>query len=85
MYGTAIGAFCCGINVGSFVALCSGAILPPENDHEALKASEMWRVIFGFTLPLYVFIIVVLLTVIKDDSPKFLLIQRKREQCLTVV
>ena len=79
MYGTAIGAFCCFINVGSLIALCSGAILPPEGDKDALKASGMWRIIFGFPLPCYLFIAIVLLTVIKDESPKFLLTQRRRD------
>ena len=85
MYGTAIGAFVCSINVGSLIALCGGAILPPETDEAALKASGMWRVIFGFPLPLYMLIAILLLTVIRDESPKFLLTQRKREECLKVV
>ena len=45
----------------------------------------MWRIIFGFPLPCYIFIAIVLLTVVNDDSPKFLLTQRKRDECLKVV
>ena len=85
MYGTVMGAFVCFINVGSLVALTSGAILPDPNDDEALKESGLWRVIFGFTLPLYFLIALLLLIVVRDDSPKFLLTQRRREECLDVI
>ena len=85
MYGTVMGAFVCFINIGSLIALCSGAILPDPNDHEALKESGRWRIIFGFTLPLYIYIGAMLLFVITDDSPKFLLTERRRDECVKVV
>ena len=85
MYGTAVAIFVFFINVGSLIALSGGLLLPPPDDPEALRESGMWRVVYGFPLPLYCLITVLLLTVCRYDSPKYLLIQNKREECIKVV
>ena len=74
MYGTAIAIFVGFLSVGYFFALAGGILLPPPDDKEALKESNMWRIVFGFPIPLYFLITVLLLTVCKYDSPKYLLI-----------
>ena len=42
MYGTAIAIFVGFISVGYFFALAGGILLPPPDDKEALKESEMF-------------------------------------------
>ena len=74
MYGTAIAIFVFFINFGSLIALSGGLLLPPPDDKEALKESNMWMIVFGFPLPLYAMITALLLIVCRYESPKFLLI-----------
>lgn len=59
--------------VGSLLATSLGAILPDENDKEALENDQLWRLIFGFPIPFYILLLAGMFFYIKTDSPKYLL------------
>ena len=59
--------------------------MPPDDDPDALRASGNWRIIFCINLPMYFLIVTLLLTVVRNDTPKFLLARGKSSQCNTVV
>lgn len=50
--------------------------LPDDNDTIGLVESKFWKIIFGFPIILYVFLVLGTLLVIKYDSPKFLLMTK---------
>lgn len=53
-----VGVFVVSQNVGSFFALCSGLILPKDNDIAGQLADENWRYVFA--LPLVFFALILL-------------------------
>ena len=55
----------------SFIALTSAAILPNNKDVVALEADGRWRLIIGFPLILYSWILIGFLFLMPFDSPKF--------------
>ena len=63
----------------------SGLLLPPDTDVHALVSSDMWRFIYGFPAVLYLVMIVLLLTVVRHDSPKYSLVMGKKENCIAVI
>ena len=63
--------FC--INLGTFSSFLIGAILPKDDNIEAMKQTELWKVILVYVpISLYVLALLGLLTIVRHDSIKFL-------------
>ena len=69
-------------NLGNLLAMFSGLLLPPDKNKQELIDTNIWYYIYGFPIILYGIMILLLLTVVIHDSPKFLIVQNKREECL---
>ena len=61
--------------LGNLTAMCSGLILPKDDDVIALATTTRWRWIFGFPFPLSVLIFFYLLWGFRCESPKFYLMK----------
>jgi len=60
--------------------------LPPDDDTEALKDTGLWRVIYGyFPFLLYAIFLLLHLTIVKEDSIKFLLSKRRYDEARIAV
>jgi len=74
LFSTCSPVFSFALNVGTLIATFSALILPPETaTDQELKDNWTWRIIFAFPIVLFCIVIVGFLTVIKTDTPKFLL------------
>ena len=62
----------------------SGLLLPADNPPD-LVASDMWRFIYGFPGILYLLMVVLMLTVVRHDSPKYSLVKGKKDNCIAVI
>ena len=68
------------MNLGVMISMLLGEVLPPDLDVEALKGTEMWRMIyFWFPGSLYVFILLAYLFTIRYDSIKNLIKTKQYE------
>jgi hypothetical protein len=63
--------FAVSINLGAFVPLMLGIIVPDKGSEEELT-SKVWMIVLGFPILLYIGGFVLLLVVIRFESPKFL-------------
>ena len=48
-----------------------GAILPPDNDTQALKEDKSWRLIFAIQPILLIITIILFCVMVKHDPPRF--------------
>lgn len=73
------GAFYQVISVGGFLAAnLMAEILPDDDDKEALKKTERWRIIYAyFPIGFSIIILTGLVFVVKEDSIKFLILKNK--------
>lgn len=70
-----MGVFVVNQCLGAFVALCSGLILPKDDDTQGQKADQMWRLVFALPLAFFAIILLGFMLVIRQDSAKFYLSQ----------
>jgi len=74
LFSTYSPIFSFSLNVGSLIATFSAVVLPKDKaTHEELAANESWRYIFGFPIVFFVIVIIGMLTIVRTDTPKFLL------------
>lgn len=59
------------LQVGVFLSTLVGAVLPNENDKEALEENQTWRIIFLVQPMLYLLTLVLFMLLIGIDPPKF--------------
>ena len=85
IYTVCFGLFYFSQNVGGLLAMFSGLLLPPDDDTKALKESNMWLFIYGFPAALYLLMVILMLTVVRYDSPKYSLVTGKKENCIAVI
>lgn len=57
-----------------------GAILPADDDVEALKDNKTWRLIFAIQPIMYVITIVLFITLVGMDTPRFYIMQGQDEK-----
>lgn len=72
LYG---GMYCFSFAIATIIAYLLALGLPHDTEHEQLVETEFWRVIFGLPIVFYVAQLVLMHTIIKYESPKFLLIK----------
>lgn len=73
VYGTFGSIYPLSTTFGAFAATLFGLALPPDTDLVALRENQTWRYVYGFPILLCIIQILILLFVIKHDSPKFLI------------
>ena len=59
------------LQAGVFLSTIMGAILPPDDDKEALKEDTSWRIIFAVQPILLIVSIILFLALIRHDPPRF--------------
>ena len=85
LQSTFIAVYITAMSFGSLFALFSAALLPPNSDPEALKSSQVYLYIMGFPLLLYILMAVLLLTVIRYETPKFYMVTGEKKASLKVI
>ena len=70
---------------GNLAASFSALLLPPDDDKTALAESGMWRLIYAMPIFGYLIMIVLLIFVVKYDSPKYSLITKNKDECIAVI
>lgn len=73
------------VNLGSFIALCSSVVLPKDDDTEGQLANKTWRLIFGFPLIMFSYMLLCLAFLFRDDSPTYYLSKGERKNALKAV
>ena len=71
------GLYCLSFATATLLAYALAVFLPPDSDTEALKDTQMTKVIFGLPIIFYVIQLALQLTYFKADSVKFLLVKGK--------
>ena len=66
--------YCFSFAVATIIAYLLALGLPPDTDTEALKTDEFWRVIFGLPILFYLMQLILMHSIMKYESPKFLLV-----------
>ena len=70
---------------GSLGASFSALLLPPDSDKVALAESDMWRLIYALPIAMYAIMMILMLVVVKYDSPKYSLVTGNKEDCISVI
>ena len=70
-YGIGIALWVSFQNVGAFIAMMSGLLLP-DDDSPEYATSNLWRYVFGFPITCYVIAVAIILAVVRLDTPKFM-------------
>ena len=70
---------------GSLGASFSALLLPPDKDKVALAESDMWRLIYALPIAMYAIMIVLMLLVVRYDSPKYSLVTGNKDDCMAVI
>ena len=70
-YSICMGTYCFSQNLGTTVAFFSAVALPPDSDEDALIESKVWFFIFGLPLVWYAIMLVLLLTIVRYEPPKY--------------
>eukprot|EP00347_Sterkiella_histriomuscorum_P013305 403365224 len=73
------------MNAGNMVSILMGAGLPDQDDTQAIKDSNFWRVIFGLPIIIQVIQILAFVLVIKSEPIKYLIDQKKDTECLNAI
>ena len=68
------------LQAGIFLSTIMGAILPADDDVEALKDNKTWRLIFAIQPIMYVITIVLFITLVGMDTPRFYIMQGQDEK-----
>lgn len=84
-FSTCLGIYSTAQNFAALLCLCSGLILPKDDDAQGLEDSEAWRYIFAFPFILYTSIILGFTFVIRHDSPKFYVSRGERDLAMTAI
>jgi len=71
------GLYCLSFATATLLAYALAVFLPPDSDTEALKDTQMTKVIFGLPIVFYVIQLALQLMYFKEDSVKFLLVKGK--------
>ena len=66
--GIGIGFWVVFQNIGAFICLMSGVLLPPKGSQEELD-SNLWRWVFGFPIICYLVCALLYFTIVRRDSP----------------
>ena len=80
-----IAFFFVNVNFGSFIALCSSVVLPKDDDTEDQLSNKTWRLIFGFPLIMFSYILLCLTFLFRNDSPTYYLSKSQRKNALKAV
>jgi len=71
------GLYCFSFAIATIIAYVLALGLPLDTEKEELKTNEFWRVIFALPILFYVVQLIFMKTVIKYESPKYLLLKIK--------
>ena len=72
LYG---GMYCFSFAIATIIAYLLALGLPKDTEVDKLDKTEFWRVIFGLPILFYLAQLVLMHTIIKYESPKFMLIK----------
>lgn len=77
-FETVVASYHASQSVGNLLGTFEGYLMPDDEDTVALAASNNWRIIYiYFPVALQLFIILMMLTVVRYESIKFLILQKK--------
>eukprot|EP00347_Sterkiella_histriomuscorum_P020023 403339395 len=77
--------YLCGTSLAKLMVFVINAGLPEDHEREKLIQSEYWRVILGLPMVLFTIVLLGTIFVIKHDTPKFLIINKKYDEAILAI
>ena len=68
------------VQVSALIGTFSVLILPPDDDTQGLEDNQTWRILVGAGAVFMIIFLVLLLTLLRFDAPRFYLTEQNNEK-----